>query len=113
MGKKTGDGLFVCGLIKKESSIKIDEGYKVIKKHVEEGVFTLSGAILKAWTETGYKDGKGGVLILFHGKVVTGSIIKLSASFWFATIANSCCSGAGGECLGVENASMMEVEVLV
>ncbi len=76
-------------------------------------MFTLSGAILKALMETKYKNVKGGVLILFHGAVVTGSIIELSASFWFIAITNSRCSGAGGEHLGVENESMMEVEVSV
>jgi hypothetical protein len=69
--------------------------------------------MLKAWTEANFKDGKCGVLILFHGAVAACSVIKLSVSFWFAAVAYSRCSGAGGECLGVEDASMMEVEVLV
>jgi len=80
-GQDSSDGSFDCGIAKEEKdSIKVGEGDKIVKKHVSIGVFTPPGAVLKSWTEAGDEDGKGDVLILCHGTVVTGGIIELGAS---------------------------------
>ena len=57
---------------------------------------------------------QGSVLFLCHCAVVSCDIVELvSASFWFAAIANGCCGGAYGKRLGVEDAALMKIEVLV
>jgi hypothetical protein len=76
------------------------------------GVF-LHGAMLEAWTEAKYYHGKDSVFFLCHHAVVSSDIVKLSASFWFAAVANGCPGGAYGKCFGVEDTVLMKVEVLV
>jgi hypothetical protein len=66
------------------------------------------------WTEAKHKDGKGDVFILCHGTVEAGGIVKLDASLQFATITNSCHSGAcGTHALVWKDTSLMEVKMLV
>ena len=68
-------------------------------------MFAPSGTVLETWTEAKHKDDKSNVFILCYPAVVASGVVKLSASLWFATIAGSHCSGAGGKYLGVEDMS--------
>ncbi len=107
-----GNAAFVCGLVEKINGNKVGEGDKIVKEHIQKGVFILSGAVMKAWAEAKNKDGKGDVFLLCHGTVVAAGISKFGAPRWFAAVAQGCHNGAGGKCLGVENAVLMEVKVL-
>jgi hypothetical protein len=70
--------------------------------------------MLEVWTKAKYYRGKCSAFFLCHCAVVSCDIVELvSASFWFAAIANGCCGGAYGKRLGVEDAALMKIEVLV
>ncbi len=72
----------------------------------------MPGAMLKAWAETNY-NGKGDIFFLRHCTVMPSGIVKLGASLWFATVADGCCGGAGSKRLGVKDAALMKIKVLV
>ena len=112
-GKDAGKGAFVCGIIKEINSIKVGEGNKIVKEHIQEGAFALPGAMLKAWAKTEDKGSKCNIFILCHCPIMPGGIVKLSAPLWFATVANSCRGGAGNKCLGMENAALAKIKMLV
>jgi hypothetical protein len=73
----------------------------------------LPGAMLKAWAETEHYDGKGDIFFLCHRTIMSCGIIKLGAPLWFATVADGRRGGAGGKCLGVKDAALMKIKVLV
>ena len=69
--------------------------------------------MLKAWAETKYYNGKGDIFFLHHCTVMPSGIVKLGASLWIAAVANGHRSGAGGKRLGVKDAALMKIKVLV
>jgi hypothetical protein len=69
--------------------------------------------MLEAWMEAKYYHGKGSVFFLCHRAVVSSDIVELSATFQFAAIAKGRRGGVYGKCLAVEDAALMEIEVLV
>ncbi len=93
--------------------IKVDEGIKFIKEHIQEGAFALPSAVLKAWAKTKDKDGKGNIFLLCHCTIMPCCIVEFGAPLWFAAVANGCCGGAAGKCLGVENAALTKIKMLV
>jgi hypothetical protein len=69
--------------------------------------------MLKAWVKTKYYNGKGDIFFLRHCTVMPSGIIELGACLWFAAVADGRRSGAGGERLGVKDAALMKIKVLV
>ncbi len=113
MGQDVCKSAFVCGLFKEINSIKVGEGNKIVKEHIEEGVFALPGTVLKAWAKAKDKDGKDNIFLCRHCTVMPGGIVELSAPLQFSAIANGHRSGADGECLGVMNLALMKIKVSV
>ncbi len=108
-----GNVIFVHGLIEEINIINVGERDKIVKEHIQKGAVALPGAMLKAWAKTRDKDGKGDIILLCYCTVKVKGIVKLGVPFRFATVTNGRHGGAGGECLGVENATLMEIKVII
>ena len=76
-------------------------------------MFGLPSAVLKAWTEAEYYNGKGGIFFLCHLTGMPSGIVELGVSLQFATIADGHQGGADSKCLGVKEAALMKIKVLV